>query len=113
MVVSDFVYEGSYAAKSGVITDNQTTSLELTVEATFDTISFARKVSSESGWDYLRFYINDVEIEKWSGEQDWFVVKYTITEGQHTFKWSYTKDGSASSGSDCGWIDAIRIYDSG
>jgi hypothetical protein len=113
MVVSDFVYEGSYAAKSGVITDNQTTSLELTVETTFDTISFARKVSSESGWDYLRFYVDDVEIEKWSGEQDWFVVEYTITEGQHTFKWSYTKDGSASDGSDCGWIDAIRIYDSG
>jgi hypothetical protein len=113
MVVSDIVYEGSYAAKSGVITDNQTTSLELTVETTFDTISFTRKVSSESGWDYLRFYVDDVEIDKWSGEQDWLLVEYTITEGQHTFKWSYTKDESASSGGDCGWIDAVRIYDSG
>ncbi len=112
-VASDSVYEGNYAAKSGMITHNQTTSLELTVETTFDTISFARKVSSESGWDDLLFYIDDVEIDKWSGEQDWLVVDYVITEGQHTFKWSYTKDGSASSGSDCGWIDAIRIYDSG
>lgn len=112
MAVSDTVYEGSYAAKSGMITDNQTTSLELTIETTFDTISFARKVSSEGGWDFLRFYIDDVEIDKWSSEQDWLVVEYTITEGQHTFKWSYTKDGSASNGSDCGWIDSIRIYDS-
>jgi len=113
MAVSDTVYEGSYAAKSGLITHNQTTSLELTVETSFDTISFARKVSSEGNWDFLRFYIDDVEIDKWSSEQDWLVVEYTITEGQHTFKWSYTKDGSASSGSDCGWIDAIKIYDSG
>jgi hypothetical protein len=112
-VASDSVYEGSYAAKSGAITHNQATSLELTVETTYDTISFARRVSSESGWDHLRFYIDDVEMKKWSSEQDWLVVDYTITEGQHTFKWSYTKDGSASSGSDCGWIDAIRIYDSG
>lgn len=82
-----------------MITDNQNTSLELTVEKTFDTISFARRVSSESNWDYLRFYIDDVEIDKWSGEQERLVVEYAITEGQHTFKWSYTKDGSASGGS--------------
>lgn len=112
-VATGSVYEGNYAAKSGVITHSQTTSLELTVETTYDTISFARRVSSENIWDYLRFYIDDVEMDKWSGEQDWLLVDYSITEGQHTFKWSYTKDGSASSGSDCGWIDAIRIYDSG
>jgi hypothetical protein len=112
-VGTDSVYEGNYAAKSGIITHNQTTSLELTVETTFDTISFARKVSSEIGWDHLRFYIDDIEIDKWSGEKDWLVVEYVISGGQHTFKWSYTKDDSASGGSDCAWIDAVRIYDSG
>jgi len=111
-VTSDSVYEGNYAAESGVITHDQTTSLELTVDMTFNTISFARMVSSESNYDYLRFYIDDVEMDEWSGEQDWLVVDYTISEGQHTFKWSYAKDESASRGSDCGWIDAIRIYDS-
>ncbi len=112
-IVTDSVYEGSYSAKSGLITHNQTTSMELTIEESLDTISFARKVSSENNWDYLRFYIDDIQIDQWSGQQDWLVVEYAITQGLHTFKWSYEKDGSASSGSDCGWIDNVRIYDSG
>lgn len=53
-----------------------------------------------------------VEQVEWSGEQDWLVATYTFALGVHTFKWAYTKDGSASVGSDRAWIDAITIYPS-
>ena len=115
VIVSDTVFKGDYAAQSGTITDFQTSTLSLTIDAEegsrVDAISFARKVSSESNYDFLRFYVDDVEVAKWSGEQDWDVVTYYFETGPHTFKWSYIKDGSGSAGSDCAWIDMITIYD--
>ncbi|MBI9019435.1 MAG: hypothetical protein JEZ07_19475 [Phycisphaerae bacterium] len=101
---------GNYSAKSGVITHSQNSELSLTVDCTgCQTVSFARKISSESGYDYLTFYIDGVQKQNWSGSGDWLVVSYPITDGQHTFKWSYTKDSSVSSGSDCAWIDDVVI----
>jgi hypothetical protein len=101
-------HSGLYGAKSGDINDNGTTelSIALTVGAAGN-ISFWRKVSSESGYDFLKFYIDTVETASWSGTQDWAIQTYPVTAGQHTFKWSFSKDGSVSSGSDCGWIDDI------
>jgi hypothetical protein len=70
-------------------------------------ISFARKVSSESGYDFLKFYIDGVLKGSWSGNQDWVEVDYPVTVGNHTFKWEYSKDGSQVNGSDCAWVDFI------
>ncbi|MCD4695292.1 MAG: T9SS type A sorting domain-containing protein, partial [Bacteroidales bacterium] len=101
-------YEGAYCATSGNIGHNQTSDLFITMDVLAEgEISFFRKVSSESGWDYLRFYIDGSQLEQWSGEQGWSEFTYPVTEGTHTFKWVYYKDGSVSSGSDCGWIDYI------
>jgi len=113
-IVSEDAYEGVYAAQSGTITNFQTSSLSLAIDpnegSLVDTISFARKVSSETDYDYLRFSIDGVEQNKWCGELDWAVQTFTFAPGPHTFKWSYTKDGSVSSGADRAWIDAVSIY---
>jgi len=101
-------YEGTYCAKSGVISHNQTSELVINVETTNDdNISFYRKVSSEGSYDYLQFWIDGTQQEQWSGEAPWAQVSYFVSAGVHTFKWVYTKDGSVSSGSDCGWVDYI------
>ncbi|HER00590.1 MAG TPA: hypothetical protein ENO22_14730 [candidate division Zixibacteria bacterium] len=106
--VTTNVYEGVYSAKSGTITHNQNSSMELSAEVlSGGEISFYYRVSSESGWDYLRFYIDDVEQQKWSGEDPWAQVSFSVDPGMHTFKWAYTKDGSQSTGSDCAWVDMI------
>jgi hypothetical protein len=110
-IVSTGTFEGTYAVKSGAITHSQATNLEVTIDtADANSISFACKVSSESGWDYLNFYIDGVQQNTWSGTVDWAIVTFTFTPGSHTFKWSYIKDASLSSGSDCAWIDSVRIY---
>ncbi|MCD4730136.1 MAG: T9SS type A sorting domain-containing protein [Bacteroidales bacterium] len=103
-------YEGVYSAKSGTINHNQTSLLYITIEVTTDDqISFFRKVSSESGWDFLKFYIDDNEMDSWSGELAWEEFSYPVAEGEHTFKWEYFKDGSVSNGEDCVWIDYIML----
>ncbi len=107
-ITSSNPYEGDYAAKSGTITDNQVSSLSINVEvSTDDQISFFYKVSSESGYDYLNFYIDGVLKDEWSGEIGWTEAVYDVTAGNHTFKWEYSKDFSVSSGSDCAWVDYI------
>lgn len=107
-VTSDAPFEGVYCAKSGAVGDLQHSDLFVTLTTVGnDTIHFARKVSSEDTYDFLRFYIDDVLQGEWSGEKEWSTVSFPVDEGNHTLLWSYEKDFSASAGSDCGWIDNI------
>ena len=58
-------------------------------------------------FDNLKFYIDGVEKEKWSGETDWTEVSFPVTVGTRTFKWTYSKDRSISLNDDTSWIDDI------
>ena len=100
---------GTYSAKAGTITHNQSTSLEFTFDVESGIITFYRKVSSESGFDWLRFYIDGVQQAEWSGELNWAQFAYPISAGARTFKWTYSKDSTVSSGSDTAWIDDIAF----
>jgi hypothetical protein len=109
-IISNDAYEGFYSAASGTIGDNQQTGMSLTADVVTDgTISFYRKVSSESNFDYLRFYIDGTEKDAVSGNSDWTFVEFDVTEGTHTFEWSYEKDYSMSGGDDKGWVDFITF----
>ncbi len=100
-------HSGRYCAKSGSVGDGQSTTLHLTLDCAAGAITFYRKVSSESGYDYLKFYIDGVEQDSWSGEQDWAEASFPVDGGMRTFAWTYSKDGSGSSGDDAAWIDDI------
>jgi len=99
-------YYGTSSAKSGTITHSQNTYIQTTVTGA-GTLTFYWKVSSESNYDYLRFYIDSTEQTKISGSVDWQQKSYSISSGSYTLQWKYTKDGSVSSGSDCGWLDKV------
>ena len=72
-------------------------------------LTFWYKVSSESNYDKLHFYMDNQEKGVWSGSVDWTQFSQAVTVGQHTFKWSYTKDSSVNTGDDCAWIDDIKF----
>ncbi|MCO6456926.1 MAG: Ig-like domain-containing protein [Pirellulaceae bacterium] len=99
---------GSFSARSGAISDSQSSNLSITVNTIAGNIEFARRVSSEQSFDYLRFYIDGVQQTSWSGIESGFSnVSFPVTAGVHTFEWRYTKDGSVSSGLDAAFIDDI------
>ncbi|MCK5051914.1 MAG: T9SS type A sorting domain-containing protein [Candidatus Cloacimonetes bacterium] len=107
-LISTDAYEGFYSATSGNIADNQTSSIYLEVNVlAAGELTFYKKVSSEGSWDYLRFFIDNSEMDSWSGTVPWGQETYQLSAGTHTLKWEYDKDGSVSSGSDCAWIDYI------
>jgi hypothetical protein len=100
--------EGTYCARTGVIGNNLSSQLSLSYNVgRNDSISFFRKVSSQPTYDFLGFYIDNVQKGQWSGEKAWERVSIPVTAGVHTFKWAYYKNNSVSSGSDAGWIDYI------
>jgi subtilisin family serine protease len=103
-------YEGTYSAMSGDITHNQESEMSVTLNVTAASdISFWYKVSSEDNYDYLRFYVDGAQVQSWSGQMPWSQFTYAVSEGEHTFKWAYTKDYSVSSGTDAAWIDYVEF----
>ena len=109
--VTESPYEGQYCMKSGGAgISNVTSNLTLTHEAgSNDTISFYYKVSSEGSYDKLHFYVDNQEKGTWSGTIGWTKTAYAVSAGRHTYRWSYTKDNSVNSGSDCAWIDFVSL----
>lgn len=100
---------GNYSARAGSIGSNQTTSLEVTMNCASGYITFYRKVSSESDFDHLKFYIDGQEQDEWSGERDWAEASFPVDAGIRTFEWTYSKDSSVSNGDDTAWIDDITF----
>jgi hypothetical protein len=103
------VLAGNFSARSGSIGDGQTSSLLLTEDFRSGPASFYLKVSSEPTWDYLAFYLDGVEQQRWSGELEWTSFSLPLSSGTHTLEWRYTKDPSFSSGLDAAFIDNVRL----
>ncbi|MCF7793297.1 MAG: T9SS type A sorting domain-containing protein [Candidatus Cloacimonetes bacterium] len=109
-IIDDEVHEGVFSAKSGDISHYDDSSLEINYEVIMEgSISFWKKVSSEESYDFLRFYIDDILQEEWSGEDDWTLESFTVEPGVHNFRWTYYKDQAVTNGEDCGWIDYITF----
>jgi len=112
IVTNEDAFEGTYSMKSGNTDRHGKTS---TIQFTFDLpedgkIHFRMKISSEGCCDKGWFYIDDVEqLGGFAGVSDWDERTYDLTQGTHTFKWSYSKDGSVSSGTDCFYVDDISF----
>ena len=101
-------YSSSYAYTSTNSAHNTSSILSLDLNVTEQSdLQFMKKVSSESGYDFLKFYIDNVEMGIWSGEDDWSLETYNVLPGNHQFKWEYEKDYSVSSGADAAWIDDV------
>lgn len=103
-------YCGSASLRSGVIShyDSSTVNFPITLNHS-DIVSFYYKTSSESNYDWLYFYVDDVQLGRWSGTNDWTRYEVNLASGTHLLTWRYIKDKSVNSGSDCVWIDHISI----
>lgn len=128
-------YEGTYSSRGGDISDSQDTYIAskaglglINVPTNHSAIiDFYWKVSSESNYDFLFYctasgdstlpsctrssgYIYRITgTINWGREQSSARTSGILSSGLHRLKFAYGKDSSASSGSDTGWIDLVRV----
>lgn len=110
-------HDGIASLRSGEISHNSTTKVELDVDGE-GRIGFWWKVSSEAfrqlPIDYVSFKIDGIEQAWIGGEVDWTNVAFNVVgDGTHTLSWEYHKDSEGSAGEDCAWIDEIVWVPSG
>ncbi len=101
-------YSGGSCARSGAITDNQSTWLQTEVTGA-GTLAFRCKASCENNWDKLLFSVDGIQKASITGDGGgWNEYQYDVSgSGSHVVRWEYVKDQSVSSGSDCCWIDSV------
>ena len=108
-VAADQADEGVYSLKSGLTPDGFRSDLVHAATFVAGNVSFARRVSSQAGSDFLRFYVDDVQQGEWSGEVDWSTLTFPVAAGARTLRWSYQKDAAGSAGGDAAWIDSVVL----
>jgi hypothetical protein len=101
-------HDGADAGRSGGASDSLESWLETTVTGP-GTVSFWWKVSSELGFDQLRFSIGAAPQAAISGETEWQALSFPLTDGPQTLRWTYAKDGSARDGEDAGCLDQVVV----
>lgn len=108
-VQSADVYQGQFAARSGPISNNQSSSLLLQANLTAGGGAFRLRVSSESGWDGLEFHLNGVLQKRWTGETSWEYYQFALSGGSTTLEWRYVKDANYSAGLDAAFLDNLYL----
>jgi hypothetical protein len=103
------VAAGQFAARSGVIQDNQSSSLMLLPNCLAGMGSFDYRLSSETNFDLLSFYVDGVLLGNWSGNVPWATFTFPLTAASHVLEWRYTKDPSISAGLDAAFIDNVNL----
>ncbi len=96
---------------AGQLGTNEMAGIEWSVQGR-GVLTFDWQVSSEAGYDWLRFYEVGAgvtnEISGTGG--NWTRVRFDVRgepDAIHIFRWEYSKDVSDTVGLDCGWVDAI------
>ena len=103
--------DGVAAAQAGAITHSQVTAFDFSGNFASGRLSFWYKVSSEQGYDFLRFYVDGTPVLATSGEVPWTQFTWVLGAGPHTLRWDYSKDTVVSVGSDTAWVDYIDFTD--
>ena len=107
--------DGRSCARSGVIGDDQESTLTTTIEGA-GTLTFWWKVDCEDdpdydNWDFLAFEVDGAEIARIDGDSGWRQVTVKIkSEGMHTLTWTYSKDymdDDLVGIEDCGRVDQV------
>ena len=74
----------------------------------FDFISLGEGADSND-WDNSRFYVDGEMMFRYGAHTAWEFYTTEVTEGTHTFKWEYKKDGSVNPTGDYFAVDNIAL----
>ncbi|MEE4115409.1 MAG: C25 family cysteine peptidase [Marinilabiliaceae bacterium] len=98
------------ASSNSSLGNNSSSDLKINLNMPLkDTLRFWYRVSSESGYDFFRFMLEEQVMVEASGEKSWQQAVIPLEKGVHKLTWQYKKDYSVSEGEDRAWIDFIQF----
>lgn len=115
IITSSGAHSGDYCARSAQSLPSNAKS-RMTISVNIPSaalLSYYRKVSSEANYDKFYLHVDGQEVDKADGEVPWTLFSTEIPAGSHTIRFSYEKDHSQASGSDCAWVDDIMLPSNG
>jgi len=105
-----FLYDSNTTFRSGAISHNGTTTVIITFTLTSPgSITFNYTGQSEGTYDRLTVLIDNSQVLQVSGTYAWTTFTQQLGVGPHTIQYTYTKDGSASVGSDAFALGYIEL----
>ena len=111
-VTGDVVSTGQFAARSTAARNQNrvTNSLVVVTNLLPGIGSFEYRVSTETNYDHLEFYVDGVLRARWSGEHSWSTFEFEIVRsGSQRLEWRYTKDAAIAVGLDAVFIDNLDL----
>lgn len=116
-VTNQFKYEGKYSLRSGETPDGGVSAIAYRSNFKQGFVSFYIKVSSEQGFDFVKFYIDGeaqpltdgTSTKGFSGDVKWTFVQLPVSAGTHRLMWTYEKDDSYEGLKDAAWIDGVSL----
>ena len=109
-VDTTFQYETQATLRSGAISHSGSTEITLSftlVEA--GSITFPYCITSESNYDWLTVSIDGTQRVRVSGSYNWTVYTQQLEAGEHVVTFTYSKNGSTSTGVDATGIGYIEL----
>jgi hypothetical protein len=109
-------YDGVSAAQSGSVTNNQSTTLSVTVTGPGTVTFYWSSIANDTngGFDY-KFYIDDPnnnDVDDLSGDNDWYQDgPFIVPAGQHTLGWTVFANGD-SDPTQAGFLDQVSYVGS-
>jgi hypothetical protein len=107
---SNITHDGISAARSGAIHTGQESWMQTEVNGVTN-VSFWWKVSSQTNYDYLEFYTNNILARRISGEVNWQSNYFRLASTTNTLKWRFAKTNFniVSMGLNAGWVDQVAF----
>ena len=101
-------HSGTGSLRSGDISHSDTSTVQIEFTSVQgEHLMFAFRTSTENKYDWLYFFIDNVQQGRWSGLHDWTNVHYPVEAGSHTATWKYIKDVNTNGNDDRVWIDDV------
>lgn len=102
-------HSGSWSLRSGTVTHLQVSDAVVTIPADATTIRFWYRVSTDAGFDYFMFLVDDQVQFTATGIVDWTQSAVIDISAASTVTFRYYRDITGSGGEDAVWIDDLEF----
>jgi hypothetical protein len=101
---------GTWSLRNDTAGHSTTRNVDFTLPVGARTVQFWYRVSSEAGWDHFRFLVGNTQMLEASGNTGLWVQSPVYDVSAATVvRFRFVRDSEGSAGSNCAWVDDIRV----